>query len=71
MGVNIQGLLNHYKNKSLDGLLQDDKGVNLNHQQAVIALHNFQVDGFKLIPNHNCEGFDPFDKGCPGHEIKD
>jgi len=27
--------------------------------------------GHKLIPCGECEGFDPFGGGCPGHEIKE
>lgn len=66
--VNIQGLLNAYKGRKIN-ILEDDEGNILSDQKARIALHNLQVDGHKYMPCSSCEGFDPFDKGCPGHPI--
>ncbi len=71
MACNIQGLIDHYKGKSLAGVIQDD-GRPLSHQEARIYLHNRQVKGWKVIPvNTDCEGFDYFGGGCPGHEVKE
>ena len=39
-----------------------------------VTLHeqNTQRTGnIKLLPIGDCEGFDPFGKGCPGHEQKE
>lgn len=43
----------------------------MTHAQAVIELHNRQIEGHKLLPTANCEGFDPFGVGCPGHEVEE
>lgn len=72
MSVNIEGMLRHYKKKSMAGLLVEDDGIELTDQQARIHLHNLQVQGHKLMcMSSECEGFDPFDKGCPGHPIEE
>lgn len=69
--VNIQGLLDAYKGKKIN-ILQDDDGNNLTDQKARIHLHNLQVQGHKyMCCSSDCEGFDPFEHGCPGHEIND
>ena len=70
MAVNIQGLLNAYKGRKID-IMEDDDGVKLTDQQARIHLHNLQIEGHKYMACGKCEGFDPFEKGCPGHPIND
>lgn len=71
MSVNIAGLLRNYKNRKMNGLLIDESGKKLNDTEAREFLKECLSEGMKLIPNHNCEGFDPFDKGCPGHKIEE
>jgi hypothetical protein len=70
MAVDIQGLLNAYKGKKIN-ILEDDNGNILSDQKARIELHNLQIQGHKYMPFVNCEGFDPFEHGCPGHPIPD
>ena len=70
MAVNIQDLLNAYKGKKID-ILENDNGVQLSDQKARVHLHNLQVDGHKYMPCSECEGFDPFENGCPGHPIEE
>jgi len=69
MSVNIEGFLKMSKRKKLTGIFTDDNGNELSHTEAVKMLNDAQVDGWKLIPCGDCEGFDYFRGGCPGHEI--
>lgn len=72
MSINIEGMLRQYKRKSMAGIMEEDDGTPLTDQQARIHLHNLQVDGHKLMCiSSECEGFDPFEKGCPGHPLPD
>jgi hypothetical protein len=75
MCININGLLRQYGTpgkkgyKSMSGLLEED-GRKLSDQECRIYLHNCQVKGWKVIPcSGECEGFDYFGHGCPGHPI--
>ncbi|GAA4338566.1 hypothetical protein GCM10023149_48620 [Mucilaginibacter gynuensis] len=70
MAVNIQGLLNAYKGKKID-VMTDDDGNFVSDQKARIHLHNLQIQGHKYMPCAKCEGFDPFEHGCPGHVIEE
>jgi hypothetical protein len=70
MSVNIQGLLNAYKGKKIN-IIEDDDGNILSDQKARIMLHNLQCEGHKLMPCATCDGFDPFEHGCPGHPIEE
>jgi len=66
MTCNIEGLLRNFKKKKIN-FLEDGEGNLLSDTQARKALKSFQEKGYKLIPIDDCEGFDPFGKGCPGH----
>lgn len=68
MSANIEGMLRHYKGKKMK-FMEDDNGRPLSDKEARAEIARLQALGHKLIPCGNCEGFDPFDKGCPGHEI--
>ena len=69
MSINIEGILNNYKGRKIN-ILSDDEDNVLTDQQARIHLHNLQVQGHKKMScSSECEGFDPFDKGCLGHEV--
>jgi hypothetical protein len=68
MAVNIQGLLAAYKGRKI-GIIEDDNGNRLTDQQARIELSNLLSKGYKYMPCSTCDGFDPFEKGCPGHPI--
>lgn len=71
MSVDIQGMLNAHKRRKIT-IMEDDNGNRLTDQQARIHLHNLQIQGHKLMScSPDCLGFDPFEKGCPGHPIPD
>lgn len=67
LSVNIEGILRNYKGKKIN-LLEDDNGNTLSDSEARKEIARLQSLGHKLIPSANCEGFDPFGGGCPGHE---
>lgn len=70
MSVNIQGLLDNYKGKKIN-IFNDDNGKQLSDAEARAEIAKLQGLGHKLIccSGSECEGFDPFEKGCPGHPI--
>lgn len=71
MSVNLEGMLRNYKGKKIN-FMEDDDGRILTDKQARAEIARLQALGHKLMPTNNkCEGFDPFKKGCPGHEIED
>ena len=47
--------------------MEDGNGNFLSDKQVRIELADLQSKGYKLIPIEECEGFDPFGGGCPGH----
>ena len=71
MAVNIEGLLRNYKNRNMNGLLLDDNGKRLSDTEARAYLNDCLSKGIKLITSQECEGFDPYENGCPGHPIQD
>jgi len=68
MSTNIEGLLRNYKGKKIN-ILDDDNGRTMSDAQARKEITGLQAKGHKLIPCGDCEGFDPFGGGCPGHEV--
>ncbi len=70
MSVNIEGMLSYHKRKKIT-YMQDDDGNRISDAEARAYLYECLAKGYKLMPNDECEGFDPFGKGCPGHEIKE
>lgn len=68
MSTNIEGMLRNFKGKKIT-FLDDDEGNPLSDREARILIAELQAKGHKLIPCGDCDGFDPFGKGCPGHEI--
>lgn len=69
MGANIEGMLRNYKHKSMAGIIEDESGKTMSDKQARIFLAECTAKGWKLIPSGDCEGFDHFGGGCPGHNI--
>ena len=49
--------------------MNDDNGKKMSDKQAREEIARLQALGHKLIPTADCEGFDPFEHGCPGHEM--
>lgn len=70
MSVNIEYLLLNYKRKKIN-FFTDDNGRTLSNTEARIEIARLQKLGHKLIPCGDCDGFDPFGGGCPGHKIED
>ncbi len=71
MSMNLEGLLRNYKRKKIN-IFSDDNGRELSDKEARQYIAELQAKGHKLMPmSDNCEGFDPFGGGCPGHEVKD
>lgn len=70
MSVDIQGLLEHYRRKKLNGIVLDDNGKPMNDVQAREHLYKCLREGKRVLPTADCDGFD-FVKGCPGHPIKE
>ena len=70
MSTNIEGLLRNMKGKKIN-FIDDDNGKTMTDAQARKELAALQAKGHKLIPSGDCEGFDPFGGGCPGHPIED
>lgn len=68
MSCNIAGLLRNYKRKKIN-FIEDGNGNMLSDSEARHELAEMQQKGYKLIPIDDCEGFDPYGKGCPGHEV--
>jgi len=68
MSTNIEGLLRNMKGKKIK-FIEDDDGNTLSNKEARKEIAELQAKGHKLIPSGECEGFDPFGGGCPGHPI--
>lgn len=66
MSLNLEGCLRNHKGKRIR-IFEDEKGRILSDQQARAEIARLQALGHKLMPMGNCEGFDPFGGGCPGH----
>ena len=71
MSVNIEGLLRNYKGRRIN-IIENDDGTTMSDKEARVEIAKLQALGHKLIPtSNNCEGFDPFGGGCPGHTAED
>lgn len=68
MSTNIEGLLRNMKGKKIN-FLDDDNGRQMTDKEARHAIAELQAKGHKLIPSGDCDGFDPFGGGCPGHPV--
>ena len=69
MSANIKGMLRNYKGIKID-FIDDENGNTLSDQKARIYLAECLAKGWKLIPCSDCEGFDHFGGGCPGHPVE-
>lgn len=71
MSISLNGLLRNYEGKKIN-IFQDVNGKQLSDKKARAKIAELLELGHKLMPlNANCEGFDPFGGGCPGHQIDD
>lgn len=72
MSVNIRGMLDYCRRKSMAGLIIDDKGRGLSDKEARDYLYDHLEKGHKVLPmcdEDECPDFDYFGGGCPGHDI--
>ncbi|MDQ6477813.1 hypothetical protein [Dyadobacter sp. LHD-138] len=70
MSVNIQGFLRNAGKKDLTGIFSDENGKELSDSEARLMLQNALAKGWRKLPCSDCEGFDHFEHGCPGHSIE-
>lgn len=69
MSMNIDGCLRNCKRKKIT-FMEDDSGNFISDTEARKYLNECLAKGWKLIPiGSDCEGFDHFGGGCPGHPI--
>lgn len=72
MSVNIRGMLDYCKRKSMAGLIIDDDGRELSDKEVRDYLYDHLEKGHKVLPmcdEDECPDFDYFGGGCPGHDI--
>lgn len=69
MQANIEGMLKW--KKKLNGLMDDENGKPMTDKEARTYLQQCLAKGWTLIPCGDCEGFDHFGGGCPGHPVDD
>jgi len=70
MGASIEGILRNYTRRKIT-FLDDDNGNPMSDAEARAELARLQALGHKLVGPANCEDFDPFGGGCPGHPQPD
>lgn len=69
--INLKGFLHAYKRKKIN-IMEDDNGKIVSDKVAREHIQSLIDQGHKLMCCSNeCEGFDPFEKGCPGHACKE
>lgn len=68
--VNIEGLLEMHRRKSLAGMVIDDNGRKMNDSQAREYLYQCLREGKRVLPTTDCDSFD-YQKGCPGHKYEE
>lgn len=71
MKASIEGMLHNFKRKKMNGLIDDENGRPMSDSEARKFLAECQAKGWKYIPCGDCDGFDPFEKGCPSHPMED
>ena len=67
MAIDLKGFLHAYRRKKIN-IMEDDDGNIVSDKAARAHIQSLLDQGHKLMCCSNeCEGFDPFEKGCPGH----
>lgn len=73
MSINLAGILRNFNRKKIN-FFTDENGKIISDTKAREYIAQCQAKGWKKIPmggENCCEGFDYFDNGCPGHEVKE
>ena len=69
MCMSLEGCLRNHRGRKIKIFTNDD-GTQSSDKQAREYIAECQAKGWKVIPiGKECEGFDYFGNGCPGHEI--
>lgn len=72
LSINIQGLLKEYEGRDMGFVFEDNHGEATSDEDARIFLKECLDKGWKVLPmNDECDGFDHFGNGCPGHIQKE
>lgn len=67
VSIDIEGYLKYMETNAIDILYNGKTGQFLNNSEAREVIACWDSLGHKLMGPPNCEGFDPFGGGCPGH----
>ena len=69
--INLEGLLKNYGRRKIR-IFSDENGNEISDKEARKHIAEQLAKGHKLMcmSGNDCEGFDPFEKGCPGHKIE-
>lgn len=66
--LDIRGALLNWEDRMFDKMFKNDDGSTMSWREAKLKLMDELAAGRNYIPYGSCEGFDPVEKGCPGHE---
>ena len=72
MSINIRGLANNYRGRSMMGLMTDDNGKIMTDKEVRAELQRHLLLGHTVLPmcdDKDCPDFDYFGGGCPGHGV--
>lgn len=64
----IRGMLLNWNDRDFRGMFRHDDGRLMEPREAKLVLMEELAAGRNYIPYGDCPGFDPVEKGCPGHE---
>lgn len=70
MRLDIRGALMNWENRMFEGMFKTDDGKEMHWREAKYQLMEELQKGHNYIPYGDCPGFDPVEKGCPGHPVE-
>src|SRR6478609_10440582 len=70
ISINCEGMLRNYEGRSMQGFFDID-GRPATDDEVRQYLQECLEKGWKKIPGGDCEGFDHFGGGCPGHPVEE
>ncbi len=72
LAINVQGILENYRRRSMAGLVTNDDGSKCTDAEARQFFYDHLKQGHTVIPTcdpKECPDFDYTGGGCPGHGI--
>lgn len=72
MSINVQGILEHYRRRSMKGLVTKDDGTKCTDAESRQFFYDHLAQGHVVVPmgdEKECPDFDYTGGGCPGHDI--